>query len=80
MLVRADGTVPEVGTLAHLDGSELTAMVGYDGVLFVEGLRGQNRVRVGSGTDICEVRFDYTPVAGELPVIGPLVCQPLQGE
>jgi len=79
-LVRADGTVPDVGTLARLDGSELTAMVGYDGVLFIEGLRAQNRVRVGSGTAVCEVRFDYKPVAGELPVIGPLVCQPLQGE
>lgn len=79
-LVRADGTVPDVGTLARLDGSELTAMVGYDGVLFVEGLRAHNRVRIGSGKDLCEVRFDYTPVAGELPVIGPLVCQPLQGE
>ncbi len=79
-LVRADGTVPDVGTLARLDGSELTAMVGYDGVLFIEGLRAQNRVRVGSGKDVCEVRFDYKPVAGELPVIGPLVCQPLQGE
>ena len=79
-LVRADGTVPDVGTLARLDGSELTAMVGYDGVLFIEGLRAQNRVRVGSGKAVCEVRFDYKPVAGELPVIGPLVCQPLQGE
>jgi outer membrane usher protein len=55
-------------------------MVGYDGVLFIEGLRAQNRVRVGSGKAVCEVRFDYKPVAGELPVIGPLVCQPLQGE
>jgi len=79
-LVRADGTVPDVGTLARLDGSELTAMVGYDGVLFIEGLRAQNRVLVGSGKAVCEVRFDYKPVAGELPVIGPLVCQPLQGE
>jgi len=79
-LVRADGTVPDVGTLARLDGSELTAMVGYDGVLFVEGLGAHNRVRIGSGKDLCDVRFDYTPVAGELPVIGPLVCQPLQGE
>ncbi len=79
-LVRADGTVPDVGTLARLDGSELTAMVGYDGVLFVEGLGAHNRVRIGSGRDLCDVRFDYTPVAGELPVIGPLVCQPLQGE
>ncbi|MEW7849121.1 fimbria/pilus outer membrane usher protein [Massilia aurea] len=79
-LVRADGRVPDVGTQARLDGSELTAMVGYDGVLFVEGLRAQNRVRVGSGKDACEVRFDYKPVAGELPTIGPLVCQPLQGE
>ena len=56
------------------------AVVGYDGVLFVEGLQEQNRVLVGTGKDACEVRFVYKAVAGELPTIGPLVCQPVQGE
>lgn len=80
MLVGLDGKPPEVGTPAQLDGSSVGAMVGYDGVLFVEGLKAHNRVLVGSGPDACEVRFDYKPVDGELPTIGPLVCQPVQGK
>lgn len=80
MLVGLDGRPPEVGTPARLEGSAVGAVVGYDGVLFVEGLRAQNRVTVGTGKDACEVRFDYQAVEGELPTIGPLVCQPVQGK
>ena len=84
MVLRPDGTPPEVGTPARLEGAGprggARAVVGYDGVLFVEGLRAHNRVTVGTGADACEVRFDYKPVEGELPTIGPLVCQPVQGK
>ncbi len=79
MLVRADGKAPEVGTRARLEGSAQDAMVGYDGVLFVEGLKENNRVLVGAGKDACEVRFVYRAVAGELPTIGPLQCRPVPG-
>jgi outer membrane usher protein len=79
-LVKPDGKAPEVGTPARLEGSAQASVVGYDGVLFVEGLRAENRVLVGAGKDACEVRFAYKAVAGELPAIGPLVCQPVQGE
>jgi len=79
-LVKPDGKAPEVGTPARLEGSAQGAVVGYDGVLFVEGLQQQNRVLVGAGKDACEVRFAYKAMAGELPAIGPLVCQPVQGE
>jgi len=80
MVVKPDGKPIEVGTPARLEGAAQGALVGYDGVLFVEGLRAQNRVLVGVGKDACEVRFAYQSVAGELPTIGPLVCQPVQGE
>lgn len=80
LLVGVDGKPPEVGTPARLEGSAAPAMVGYDGVLFVEGLRAHNRVLVGAGEKACEVRFDHVAVEGELPTIGPLVCQPMQGE
>ena len=79
MIVNPDGTPPEVGTPARLEGAAAGAIVGYDGVLFVEGLRAQNRVLVGAGDAACEVRFAYQPVEGELPTIGPLTCQPVQG-
>jgi outer membrane usher protein len=80
MVVKPDGKPIDVGTPARLEGAAQGALVGYDGVLFVEGLRAQNRVLVGVGKDACEVRFAYQSVAGELPTIGPLVCQPVQGE
>lgn len=80
MVVTPGGQPPEVGTPARLEGAPSGVVVGYDGVLFVEGLREQNRVLVGLGDEACEVRFAYKPVAGELPTIGPLVCQSLQGE
>ena len=79
-VVDAAGKPIEVGTPARLDGSAQEAMVGYDGVLFVDGLKDQNRVLVGAGDRLCEVRFAYTAVAGELPTIGPLTCSPVQGE
>ena len=80
MLVGPDSKPPAVGTPARLDGGNAGAVVGYDGILFVEGLRAHNRVLVGTGAAACEVRFDYKPVDGELPTIGPLVCQPVQGQ
>lgn len=80
MLVGPDGRPPEPGTPARLEGSAVGAVVGYDGVLFVEGLKAHNRVLVGAGADACEVRFDYKQVDGELPTIGPLACQPVQGK
>jgi len=80
MVINPDGKAPEVGTPARLEGDARNVVVGYDGVVFVEGLRERNRVLVGAGKDACEVRFAYKAVAGELPTIGPLVCQPVKGE
>jgi outer membrane usher protein len=70
----ADGKPVPVGTLAHLEGGKDT-VVGYDGVVFVEGLAPANRLTAGQGASACTVRFDYAPApGGALPVIGPLIC------
>ena len=72
----ADGKPLPVGTPARLDGGVPT-LVGYDGVVFVEGIRPHNTLVLGEGTAACTVRFDQAPAAGgALPLIGPLICDP----
>lgn len=76
VLVRgADGKpVPDGSPVRNAD-SGATTIVGYDGVVFVDGLKEHNRLLIGSGAGACEVRFDYHPGADDkLPVLGPLTC------
>jgi outer membrane usher protein len=64
-----------LGSVATVDGAE-DQPVGYDGETYVTGLKPTNRVKVtlpnGKG---CVVQFDYQPVKGDIPVIGPVRCQ-----
>lgn len=70
----ADGT-----PVANRAGGGVT-VVGYDGVVFVNGLREHNSLLIGSGGTRCEVRFDYHPGPDrDLPSIGPLSCLPAGG-
>ncbi|WP_051971489.1 fimbria/pilus outer membrane usher protein [Massilia sp. 9096] len=76
----ADGKPMPDGTPVLNADSGAATVVGYDGVLFVDGLKEHNRLLLGSGAARCEVRFDYRPgPAGELPAIGPLACKPAGG-
>lgn len=64
-----------VGSIAKVAGAE-DQPVGYDGAAYVTGLQPTNRVQVAlpNGTS-CSVQFDYQPVTGDIPSIGPLRCQ-----
>lgn len=58
----------------HVQSGKPT-VVGFDGIVFVDGLQEQNQLQVGEGDSACTVRFSYArPAAGGLPVIGPLRC------
>jgi outer membrane usher protein len=50
--------------------------VGYDGEAYVTGLKPTNRMEVvlPQGTT-CVAQFDYQPVKGDIPIIGPVVCK-----
>jgi outer membrane usher protein len=79
----ADGKPLAAGTPVRLTGApgNPLLLVGYDGVLFVDGLKQTmnetNELVVGEGAAACTLRFAYQPGAeGQLPVIGPLRCAP----
>ncbi|CAN7344118.1 fimbria/pilus outer membrane usher protein [Phenylobacterium sp. LjRoot225] len=71
---RAGHPLP-LGSVARVDGAE-PEPVGYDGAAYVTGLQPKNRMKVvlPDGAT-CGVVFDYKPVKGDIPLIGPLVCQ-----
>ena len=64
-----------LGSVVKVDGAEAQP-VGYDGQAYVTGLKPTNHVTVvlKDGTT-CRVVFDYGRVKGDMPLIGPLVCQ-----
>jgi outer membrane usher protein len=49
-------------------------MVGYDGAVYLEGLKPHNTLLVHATAGDCRVRFDYRYQAGNVPLVGPLVC------
>jgi outer membrane usher protein len=65
-----------VGSMATLRPGGVASPVGYDGEAFFEDLSPRNRLDVrlqdGSG---CAVAFDYAPLKGDVPKIGPIVCR-----
>jgi len=75
-LVDNSGLPIPLGSRAALLGSGAVAPVGYDGEAYIEGLGPHNRLTVEfeSGKR-CAVAFDYKPVPGDIPTIGPLRCQ-----
>lgn len=72
-----NGKALPVGTVVVNSESGQRSVVGYDGMTFVEQLKLHNRLLLGNGDEQCEVQFDYHPVAGALPTIGPLQCRPI---
>ncbi len=75
-LVDATGLPIPLGSTATLLGSSAVAPVGYDGEAYLEGLSTHNRITVELGNGKrCTAAFDYKPVPGDIPTIGPLSCQ-----
>lgn len=75
-LVDRTGLPIPLGSTAMLLGASAPAPVGYDGEAYLEGLSAHNRVSVALvNGKRCTATFDYKPVAGDIPTIGPVVCQ-----
>jgi outer membrane usher protein len=65
-----------VGSTATLRATSVASPVGYDGDAYLEDLSPRNEVIVEQPDGRrCSVAFDYQPVPGEIPTIGPLRCE-----
>jgi outer membrane usher protein len=74
-LVDESGVAAPLGSTATLRATGVVVPVGYDGDAYVEDLSPHNQLAVEFPDGRrCAVAFDYAPVTGEIPSIGPLRC------
>jgi len=74
-LVDETGAAVPLGSTATLHATGVVVPVGYDGDAYVEDLSPHNQLAVEFPDGRrCTVAFDYAPVTGEIPSIGPLHC------
>jgi outer membrane usher protein len=75
-LVDVAGAPLPVGSTATLQATGAAFPVGYDGEVYTEDLGPHNTLTVEREFGgPCFVRFDYQPVPGDLPTLGPLACK-----
>jgi outer membrane usher protein len=74
-LVDEAGVPIPVGGTATLRATSVIVPIGYDGDAYVQDLNPHNEVDVeGPDGRRCSVAFNYQPMRGEIPTIGPLRC------
>jgi len=74
-LVDQDGVPIPLGSTATLRATNSTVSVGYDGDAYIEDLSPHNELTVERvDGQHCTVVFDYLPLPGDIPSIGPLRC------
>ncbi|NYT75969.1 fimbrial biogenesis outer membrane usher protein [Alcaligenaceae bacterium] len=64
-----------VGAPLSLNGIPTGAVMGYDGLAYVEDLEQNNTLLVATPGGDCTVHFPYPQLAAPLPSIGPLTCE-----
>jgi len=75
-LVDEAGRPLPVGSVATLAATRVAVPVGYDGEAYVQDLDRRNRLTIERPDGRrCAVSFEYAPVKGEIPTIGPLACR-----
>jgi outer membrane usher protein len=72
----AAGQPLALGSTVRLAGNPAPpAVVGYDGIVYLEGLGERNALDVQTPAGTCTATFDYRAKAQTVPVIGPLACR-----
>jgi outer membrane usher protein len=75
-LLDEGGKPVAVGSTATLQATGAVVPIGYDGEAYLQDLDAHNEVAVERADGRrCRVGFDYAPVPGEIPTIGPVHCQ-----
>ncbi|MFP5424844.1 MAG: fimbria/pilus outer membrane usher protein [Gammaproteobacteria bacterium] len=76
VLVDAKQQVLKLGSRVTDAHSGAQAVVGWDGLVYLENLSAHNRLQVDvADGGPCQVEFDLPEGQGPIPLIGPLVCQ-----
>jgi outer membrane usher protein len=74
-LVDAAGMAIPLGSTATLQATGVVFPIGYDGDAYVENLSPRNELTVElPNGHHCSVVFNYLPLPGDIPSIGPLRC------
>ncbi|MFJ4066084.1 fimbria/pilus outer membrane usher protein [Pseudomonas sp. NPDC089996] len=75
-LVGADRQPLKLGSKVLHQESGGQAVVGWDGLVYLENLSPHNRLQVTlEDGGLCRVEFDLPQAQGSIPLIGPLVCR-----
>ena len=75
-LVDGNQQVIKLGSRVTHEQSGSLAVVGWDGLVYLENLSPHNRLQVElEGGGHCQVEFDLPEGTGSVPLIGPLVCR-----
>lgn len=76
VLVDTDQQELKLGSRVRHQESGGEAVVGWDGLVYLENLAPHNRLQVDKADGgQCQVAFDLPEGQGPIPLIGPLVCQ-----
>ena len=74
-LVDDAGHEVPIGSAAQLKSTGVNVPVGYDGEAYIENLELKNELSISKPDGRrCTVNFDYEPIPGDIPTIGPLIC------
>lgn len=71
----ANGTVLPTGAAAFLNGSDAEFIVGYDGVVWLEGVKRNNTLTVRYQGQSCTAQFVYQKTAAMQDMIDPVTCK-----
>lgn len=74
-VVSPDGTFLPAGTPVRLSGSKEDFVVGYDGELWLEGLKARNTITATLDHGTCKAEFNYAPVADDIVMIEGVLCR-----
>ncbi len=72
----ADGIAIPVGSRVRIEDSDVDAVIGYGGEVYLRGLKERNSLLVGRpGGTSCRADFEYRPAPGNRVVINDVVCR-----
>lgn len=73
IVVDSSGAPLPVGSTVQL-ASGRTALIGFDGMTYVESLDRKNELVIETPTGPCSAQFDYPQSSDTVPLIGPVTC------